>query len=74
MNCTVLLISSLVIFVLVTSAFIMGDALKEWYSQIQKVVTKNSDYFFILLVNGVLVFYFYPGFSKYRGMLIGGPS
>ncbi|XCI75850.1 MAG: hypothetical protein ABI045_01550 [Flavobacteriales bacterium] len=52
----------------------MGDALKEWYSQIQKVVTKNSDYFFILLVNGVLVFYFYPGFSKYRGMLIGGPS
>nr|WP_319398350.1 BCCT family transporter [uncultured Carboxylicivirga sp.] len=71
-NGPVFITSLLVIFILVLTTLIVGKPMEKYFSLIQTKVANNTGWFFILLVNILLMFALYLGFSKYGNIRIGG--
>ncbi|NME70946.1 BCCT family transporter [Flammeovirga aprica] len=71
-NATVSITSILIIAILVISTLIVGDPMEEWFKKTQTTVANNVGWLFILLVNGLLFYAIYLGFSKYGKVKIGG--
>lgn len=70
----VFFISAGLIFLGVTLTLLMGDTAKETFLKIQLWITEHVGWFFVLVMNTVLVFCIYLIFSKYSKMRIGGPD
>lgn len=71
-NGPVFLTSLLVIAVLVCTTLIVGKPMEKWFADTQNFVANKIGWFFILLVNGLLIFSLYLGFGKYAKIKIGG--
>ncbi|MBS2097446.1 BCCT family transporter [Carboxylicivirga linearis] len=71
-NGPVFVTSLLVIFILVLTTLIVGKPMEKYFSLIQTKVANNTGWFFILLVNILLMFALYLGFSKYGNIRLGG--
>ena len=73
-NPTVFIASLLIISVLVATTLIIGKPMEKYFSNIQTTVANNVGWFFILLVNGLLVFSLFLGFGRYKNIRIGGAN
>lgn len=71
-NGPVFITSLLVILILVATTLIVGKPMERYFSQIQAVVSNNTGWFFILMVNALLLFALYLGFSKFGKIRLGG--
>lgn len=71
-NGPVFVVSILVILVLVATTLIVGDPMEKWFETTQNFVANHIGWFFILLVNGLLIFALFLGFGKHRDIRIGG--
>ncbi len=71
-NGPVFIISLLVIAVLVVTTILVGKPMEKYFSQIQTSVADNIGWFFILVVNVLLIFALFLGFSKYGKIRLGG--
>ncbi|WP_156152448.1 BCCT family transporter [Flammeovirga sp. OC4] len=71
-NATVSITSILIIATLVISTLVVGEPMEEWFKNTQTTVANNVGWLFILLVNGLLFYAIYLGFSKYGKVKIGG--
>ena len=71
-NGPVFITSLLVIFILVATTLIVGKPMESYFAQIQTVVSNNTGWFFILMVNALLLFALYLGFSKFGKIRLGG--
>jgi len=71
-NGTVTVVSLLVISILVVTTLIVGKPMEKYFSSIQTTVANNIGWFFILLLNGLLIFSLFLGFGRYKKIRIGG--
>jgi len=71
-NGPVFITSLLVIVILVSTTLIVGKPMEQWFAETQNFVANKIGWFFILLVNGLLIFALYLGFGKYAKIRIGG--
>jgi len=71
-NGPVFITSLLVIAVLVITTLLVGKPMEKYFSQIQTTVANNIGWFFILVVNVLLLFALYLGFSKFGNIRLGG--
>ena len=71
-NGPVFLISLLVIATLVITTLWVGKPMEKYFSQIQTTVANNTGWFFILVINVILLFALYIGFSKFGKIRLGG--
>lgn len=71
-NGPVFVSSLLVIALLVVSTIVVGKPMEKWFSNTQHFVANNVGWFFIILVNCLLVFALFLGFGKYKNIRIGG--
>jgi choline/glycine/proline betaine transport protein len=71
-NGPVFLGSFIIIFFLVSTTLIVGKPMEQWFAMIQRSVSNNVGWFFILLVNILLFYAIYLGLSKYGKIRIGG--
>ncbi len=71
-NGPVFVSSLLVISLLVITTLAVGEPMEKWFSDTQHFVANNVGWFFIILVNCLLVFAVFLGFGKYKNIRIGG--
>lgn len=71
-NGPVFITSLTVITVLVLTTLIVGKPMEKYFSQIQATVSNNTGWFFILMVNVMLLFALFLGFSKFGKIRLGG--
>ncbi|MBI9062636.1 MAG: BCCT family transporter [Marinilabiliaceae bacterium] len=71
-NGPVFIISLLIIATLVITTLWVGKPMEKYFSQIQTTVANNTGWFFILVVNVLLLFAIYMGFSKFGKIRLGG--
>ncbi len=71
-NGPVFVTSLLVISVLVITTLLVGKPMEKYFSQIQSTVSNNTGWFFILIVNLLLLFALFLGFSKFGKIRLGG--
>jgi len=71
-NGTVCVGSLLIIVALVVMTLVIGKPIEGIFANTQRIVSNNVGWFFILLVNIVLIFILYLGFGKFRKIKIGG--
>ncbi len=71
-NGPVFITSLLVISVLVVTTLIVGKPMEKYFSQVQSIVSNNTGWFFILMVNVMLLFALFLGFSKFGKIRLGG--
>ncbi|ANQ48046.2 BCCT family transporter [Flammeovirga sp. MY04] len=71
-NATVSLTSIFIIFVLVVSTLVVGEPMEKWFKETQNAVANNVGWLFILLLNCMLFFALFLGFSKFGKIKIGG--
>jgi choline/glycine/proline betaine transport protein len=71
-NKPVFLISLAIVFLLVTITLVVGEPMEKWFADTQNYVANRVGWFFILLVNGLLIFALFLGFGKFRNIRIGG--
>ncbi|GAA4828931.1 BCCT family transporter [Algivirga pacifica] len=63
-----------IVALLVIVTLVVGDPMEEWFQKTQKTVSQAVGWLFILVINLLLVFAFYLGFSKYGNIRLGGPD
>lgn len=73
-NGPVFLFSLLVVVILVAFTLIVGKPMEQWFENTQNLVASNVGWFYILLVNGILLFAVFLGFSKYGKIRLGGKN
>mgnify|MGYP001090914364 CR=1 FL=1 len=73
-NAPVFLTSFSVIILLVLVTLIVGKPMEVWFARVQAVVSNNTGWFFILLVNVLLLFVLYLGFSRFGKIRLGGKN
>ena len=73
-NGPVFISSFAVILILVAITLIVGEPMEQWFANTQTLIANNVGWFFILLVNGLLLFSLYLGFSKFGKIRLGGAS
>ena len=66
--------SLIIVFSLVITTLIVGEPMADWFAKIQTGISNNVGWFFILLLNGLLLFALYLGFGKFDHVRIGGPD
>lgn len=71
-NGPVFVTSLLVISILVITTLLVGKPMEKYFSQIQTTVSNNTGWFFILMVNVLLLFALHIGFSKFGKIRLGG--
>jgi choline/glycine/proline betaine transport protein len=71
-NKPVFLISLAIVFLLVAITLVVGEPMEKWFADTQNYVANRVGWFFILLVNGLLIFSLFLGFGKFRNIRIGG--
>ncbi|GAA0893468.1 hypothetical protein GCM10009122_31470 [Fulvivirga kasyanovii] len=71
-NGTVFVTSLLIVAILVATTLIVGKPMEKYFSSIQTTVANNVGWFFIMLVNGLLIFSLFLGFGKFKYIRIGG--
>ena len=71
-NPNVALPSLFIVLTLVIAILIIGKPMENWFMEIQDLVSVNVGWFFILLLNLVLIFSLYIGFGKFGKVRIGG--
>ena len=71
-NGPVFMISLLVIAVLVVTTVIVGKPMEKYFTHIQTVMADNTGWVFILIVNFLLLFALFLGFSKFGKIRLGG--
>ncbi|TKG94963.1 BCCT family transporter [Puteibacter caeruleilacunae] len=68
-------ISSLVIIaILVLTTLIVGEPMKNMFSATQSYISTHIGWFFILMINGILIFALTLGFGRFKNIRIGGPD
>jgi len=68
-------ISALVIIaILVIITLVVGKPMEQWFLNTQKNISNTAGWFFILVVNALLVFALYLGFGNFSMIKIGGPD
>ncbi len=73
-NGPVFITSFLVVFTLVATTLIVGKPMEKWFADTQNFVANHVGWFFILLVNSMLIFAIFLSFGKYSGIRIGGKN
>lgn len=73
-NPAVFIPSLLIVFTLITITLVVGDPMAAWFAKIQKTISSNVGWFYILLLNGLLLFAIYLGFGKFKHVRIGGKT
>ncbi|MEH0156970.1 BCCT family transporter [Limibacter armeniacum] len=73
-NGPVFITSFLIIATLVSTTLIVGEPMEEWFSKTQTYVSNKVGWFFILLVNSLLIFALFLCFGKFSKIKIGGPD
>ena len=73
-NGPVFIASLFIIALLVITTLVVGKPMENWFSKTQNLVANNVGWFFILLMNFVLVFALFLGFGKFRYIRIGGKN
>ncbi len=71
-NGPVFITSLLVVAVLVVTTLLVGKPMEKYFSTIQSTVANNAGWFFILMVNLLLLFALFLGFSKFGKIRLGG--
>ncbi len=71
-NGPVFITSLLIVVISVGTTLIVGKPMEEWFAKTQNFVSDKIGWFFILLVNALLVFALYLGFGKFSSIRIGG--
>lgn len=71
-NGPVFVSSLLIVLTLVITTLIVGKPMEQWFANTQTYIADRVGWFFILLVNGLLIFAVYLGFSKFGSIRIGG--
>ncbi len=71
-NGPVFISSFLIILVLVLTTLIVGKPIEQWFANTKEAVSDHVGWFFILLVNALLFFAIYLGFSKFGNVRLGG--
>ncbi|RZT95974.1 choline/glycine/proline betaine transport protein [Ancylomarina subtilis] len=71
-NGPVFITSLLIIVALVSTTLIVGKPMEQWFADTQNYVSNKVGWFFILLVNALLIFALYLGFGKFSKIKIGG--
>ncbi|WP_281613161.1 BCCT family transporter [Flammeovirga sp. SubArs3] len=71
-NATVSLVSIGVVLVLVVSTLVVGKPMETWFKETQNSIANNVGWLFILLVNCLLFYAIFLGFSKFGKIKIGG--
>jgi len=71
-NGTVFLSSLIIVAILVAVTLIVGKPMQSWFTEIQRIVSDRAGWFFILVVNCLLLFALFLGFGKFRHIRIGG--
>ncbi|BDD08350.1 hypothetical protein FUAX_07820 [Fulvitalea axinellae] len=61
-----------VVLILVLATLIVGKPIEQWFKHIQDTVSDKVGWFYILLVNGILIFTLSVGFGKFGSIRIGG--
>lgn len=71
-NGPVFVSSLLIVTALVIITLVVGKPMEKWFSDTQNYIADRVGWFFILLVNGLLIFALFLGFGKYNNIRIGG--
>ncbi len=71
-NGPVFITSLAIISILVIITLVVGKPMEEWFANTQKYIANRVGWFFILLVNGLLIFALFLGFGKFSKIRIGG--
>ena len=71
-NGPVFLTSLAIISILVITTLIVGKPMEKWFTETQNYIANRAGWFFILLVNGMLLFALFLGFGKFSKIRIGG--
>lgn len=71
-NGPVFLSSLAVIIVLVAVTLIVGKPMEKWFQDTQTFVATRVGWFFILLLNSLLIFAILLGFGKFKNIRLGG--
>ncbi|OIQ30338.1 MAG: choline transporter [Bacteroidetes bacterium MedPE-SWsnd-G2] len=64
--------SLIIVLSLVITTLIIGDPIEQWFVRAQDTISSNVGWFFILLLNLLLIFAVFIGFGKFRHVRIGG--
>ena len=71
-NGPVFLASFITVALLVITTIMVGKPMEKWFASAQATVSNNVGWFFILLVNILLIFAIYLGFSRFGSIRLGG--
>jgi len=71
-NGPVFVTSLLIVLGLVITTLIVGKPMEQWFSNTQTFIADRIGWFFILMVNGLLIFALFLGFSKFGSIRLGG--
>ncbi len=66
--------SLFVVALLIAVTLIVGEPMEQWFVRAQDLVSSNVGWFYILLVNALLLFAIFIGASKYGKIRLGGPN
>lgn len=71
-NGPVFIVSLLLILILVVTTLVIGKPMEQWFARVQAGISSSIGWFFIVLVNILLVFAIYLGLSKFGKIRLGG--
>ncbi len=71
-NGPVFIASLLVILILVVTTIAIGKPIEQWFARVQTGISNSIGWFFIVLVNVLLIFAIYLGLSKFGKIRLGG--
>lgn len=71
-NGPVFLTSLIIIAIMVGAVLIVGKPMEQWFKNVQNSVSNNVGWFFIVVVNVVLFFSIFLGFSRFGKIKFGG--
>jgi len=64
--------SLLIVFTMIITTLVVGKPMEQWFQKTQNTIANNAGWFFILLVNILLIFAVFLGFSRFGKIRIGG--
>ena len=71
-NGPVFIASLSVILILVVTTIAIGKPMEQWFARVQTSISNSIGWFFIVLVNVLLIFAIYLGLSKFGKIRLGG--
>ncbi len=71
-NGPVFIASLLIILSLVVTTIAIGKPMEQWFARVQTSISNSIGWFFIVLVNILLIFAIYLGLSKFGKIRLGG--